>query len=459
MRNTQPLSPLARSADALLRDNDVVPSRSLLLCGLSGGADSVALVLVLKELGYDLVALHCNFHLRGDESDADEAFVRRFCQAHAVPLRIKHFDTRAEAAAHGESIEMAARRLRYEWFRAVKDELSDRSADSRDAYVCVAHHADDNVETFLLNLIRGAGLRGLSGMRVVNHQGVVRPLLEVSRTDIEAYLRERGESFAVDSTNADTRYRRNKVRHELLPLLRTMNPSVERTLRHTMFCMRQADDLLLSAQGDEHYHLLRKLMDQGFSKTQAEQMQSAREGTFVITTHHPHCPGAEVMLTRHRGKLIVGPVPRHIAPTPLLNPTTPLEGVVPSFDFPALLLTARRMPVDAVVTLRDKQQGVFDVAQLRGPLIVRSVEPGDRFRPFGLRGTKLVSDYLTDRHRSRLDKLAALVLCDDEGILWLLGETIDQRAAVTAKTTEVLVVRMDTTLSPSAASSDAEVPC
>lgn len=395
-----------RKVAALLTEHAVAPSAGPMLCGLSGGADSVALVLVLQALGYEVVALHCNFQLRGAESERDEAFVRRFCAERGIELRTTRFDTLAEAAAHGESIEMAARRLRYAWFEA------ERLAVDGGAQVCVAHHADDNVETMLLNLIRGAGLHGLTGMEFRNDRGVLRPLLTVTRAEIEGYLAALGQDYIIDSTNADVLYRRNKVRHELLPLLRTMNPNVDAVLTETMKHLREAEGIIMDAEGGEDYRRMRELLALGFTPSQIEQMTAAANGAYTTA--------GEVMLTKHRGQLLWGRIPPQVE-------AQPVEAV-------------RRKRAE-VTNLRDTSVGTFDASVVSGPLIVRSVREGDRFQPFGMAGTKLVSDYLTDRHRSRLDKLAALVVCDDRGILWLVGETIDQRAAVTAETTEVIVVQ------------------
>ena len=377
-----------------------------MLCGLSGGADSVALVMVLREAGFEVVGLHCNFQLRGAESERDERFVRQFCADYGVTLLTTRFDTLAEAEAHGESIEMAARRLRYAWFAEVADAAEVRSV------VCVAHHADDNVETMLLNLVRGAGLHGLTGMQVENDLGILRPLLTSTRQEIEAYLSERGKTFVVDSTNADVQYRRNKIRHEVLPLLRTLNPSIDRTLTETMHRLREAEQALLApAAADNNYRQTQQLLALGFTSAQIDQMRSAQNGAFTTS--------GRVMLTKHRGQLLWGEIPAPVSSRPI---------------------PFRRVPRSEVTNLRDPERGVFDAAAVRGQLVVRSVQEGDRFVPFGMKGSKLVSDYLTDRHRSRLDKLAQLCVCDDEGILWLVGLTIAQRAAVTPSTTEVVCV-------------------
>lgn len=431
-------SNLKDKVKTLFKEHGYAVGEGLMVCALSGGADSVALVLVLKELGFEVVALHCNFHLRGEESDRDEQFVRDFCASYQIPLEVKHFETQAEAERAGESIEMAARRLRYDWFYQVLRELDcDYPIDDEDrpfygqfsiddvpnkVSLCVAHHADDNVETMLLNLIRGAGLRGLSGMQFENYAGVLRPLLSSTRQDILDYLAGRGQDYVTDSTNADTHYRRNKIRHELLPLLREMNPSIEETLKDTMAYLSEAQDIVFDS--DPHRsRTYETLMQNGFRYSQIKQIESARNGAYVIQ--------GDYMLTKNRGSLVFDKVPKPISPTPLQQGFTKLRGL----SFLAMVMEAENVNLIKRATM-----AFLDTAKIKGKLYLRSIQEGDRFQPFGLKGTKLVSDYLTDRKRSRIDKMKALVLCDDNGILWLVGETIDQRAAFTSQTKKALVI-------------------
>ncbi len=391
-----------------------------MLCGLSGGADSVAMVLILRRLGFAVHALHCNFHLRGEESQRDEDFVRCFCQRHDIPLEVTDFDTEHEARTHGESIEMAARRLRYAWFAQVAQRLG-AAYPQQKVHVCVAHHADDNVETFLLHLVRGAGLRGLSGMRVVNDEGILRPLLETPRQTLLELLEEWGETYVTDSSNADVRYRRNRIRHELLPLLRSMNPNISAVLRRTM---RHLDDAGRELAACGHEDLRSRLLALGFNATQITQVAQGRNGAYTLANGH--------ILTRHGDTLRYGLLPQPVPSTSLV----PGENIVRDEVF---LFRRCPWPVPGF-DLRQPHCAVIDVRAVRGALSIRSVATADRFTPFGMRGTRLVSDYLTDRHRSRIEKFAALVLTDSEGILWLVGETIAARAAVTPDTAEVFII-------------------
>jgi tRNA(Ile)-lysidine synthase len=192
------------------------------LVGLSGGADSVALLGVLVRLGYPCIALHCNFHLRGEESDRDEAFACEFAESLEVPFHKIDFDTISYAGEKHLSIEMAARELRYAWFEEMRERLGGQA-------IAVAHHRDDNVETVLMNLIRGTGIRGMSGIRPRNGF-IVRPLLCVSREDILAWLVDQGYAYMVDSTNLSDAYTRNFIRLNVLPLLEEINPSARNTI-------------------------------------------------------------------------------------------------------------------------------------------------------------------------------------------------------------------------------------
>ena len=192
------------------------------LVGLSGGADSVALLGVLVRLGYPCIALHCNFHLRGEESDRDEAFACEFAESLEVPFHKIDFDTISYAGERHLSIEMAARELRYAWFEEMRERLGGQAT-------AVAHHRDDNVETVLMNLIRGTGIRGMSGIRPRNGF-IVRPLLCVSREDILAWLADQGYAYMVDSTNLSDAYTRNFIRLNVLPLLEEINPSARNTI-------------------------------------------------------------------------------------------------------------------------------------------------------------------------------------------------------------------------------------
>ena len=213
------------SVSRFIKEEKLMEADGLYLVALSGGADSVALLLCLKDLGYRVEAVHCNFRLRGEESDRDEDFCKRLCEKENVMLHITHYDTRSYASLHGISIEMAARNLRYSYFKQLREDMGA-------AGICVGHHMEDSVETMLLNIIRGTGIKGVTGIAAKNGH-VTRPMLCVSRNEIEDYLKERGQTYITDSSNLVNDVKRNKLRLDVMPLIRGINPSADKKMFET----------------------------------------------------------------------------------------------------------------------------------------------------------------------------------------------------------------------------------
>jgi len=423
-----------------IRHHDLLVTGEKTLVAVSGGADSVALLLALKQLGYRPTAAHCNFHLRGTESDRDEQFVGELCWRENIELLTTDFDTEATAKKAGISLEMAARQLRYDWFGRILQERGLRR-------IAVAHHTEDNTETFFLNLVRGAGLQGLCGMQWRNGH-VVRPLLEMSRQEIEEWLAEMKQPFMTDSTNADVRFRRNKIRHELLPLLREMNPSFDRTMTSTMRLLNTQRQLQNNVVTDAMRRLVTILPDGVRLETERLAEEPAAQA-ILFSVLRPYGFGATVVndmmqhlkeisghlyetekfLATRTAKLIeIRRRPCSIAPTPLGEGDNKLKDGT-------ILRVERKSPAK----LEKKHRvSCIDAKRIKGTLYVRSVKKGDRFMPYGLYGSKLISDYLADRKRSRIDRLSTKVVCDEEGIVWLVGECTAQRVAL-ADTTEEMI--------------------
>ena len=421
---------------------------ALHLVALSGGADSVALLLILKRLGYRVEAAHCNFHLRGAESDRDETFVKNLCEAEQIPLHLIHFDTKAYADLHRVSIEMAARDLRYRYFEQLRQDIG---ADE----VCVAHHQDDAVETLLMNLVRGTGIHGLTGIRPRNGH-IVRPLLCVSRSDILSFLDAVGQPYVTDSSNLVPDVVRNKLRLNIIPALRELNPAVSENIVRTAtligevekvynHAVREALATLVVDNAIDIQVLLREpspesllyewLMPKGFSSSQVEQIYGCLSGdsgrTFQSSTH-------ELIIDRSR--LIVEQCKAEL---PVLRiPETGTYQYAEAMKF-------RFQLSDSVTISRVPDTATLDAAKLSFPLTIRPVQTGDRFQPFGMQGSRLVSDYLTDRKRTLFEKRRQLVVTTPDGtILWLVGERTDQRFAVDATTRQVLTIQMSDLLVP-----------
>ena len=460
------------------------------IVALSGGADSVSLLFVLKhlehELGIGVEAAHCNFHLRGAESVRDEEFCKQLCGRLDVPLHLIHFDTQAYADLHRVSIEMAARDLRYGYFENLR-----RDIEAQD--ICVAHHRDDSVETVLLNLVRGTGLRGLRGIQPRNGN-IIRPLLSLSREDIVQYLDALGESYVTDSTNLHNDVKRNKIRLDVMPLLRELNPSVsqsifesslrvgealkvfdeamkrsiadvttpprgctcpkctnqpvrkctnqpllvQQSLLHQQRCTLQANHPLtisidrLKQQPSPEYTLHEILSPRGFTSAQIDQiygsLDSCSAGKTIASDSHE--------LAFDRGSLLVQP--RTNAADAVRSMRIPETGTYVFSDSLKIKVAAEDCGDDYVPS-RAADCVCLDASDIKFPLTLRHIEQGDRFVPFGMNGMKLVSDYLTDRKKNVFEKRAQLVVTDaQQRIVWLVGERTDNRFRITPHTQQAL---------------------
>ena len=416
---------------AYINKHKLLNANDLYIIALSGGADSVALLLLLKEGGFNVHAAHCNFLLRGSESDRDEAFCVDLCRRWGVELHSAHFATREYAEAHKVSVEMAARELRYNWFEQLRRDIGAVG-------ICVAHHRDDSVETVLLNMIRGTGLRGLTGIQPRNGY-VLRPLLCVSRDEIEHFLAKRGQKYVIDSTNLETDVKRNKVRLQVLPLLRTLNPAVSDNIQRMVENVAEAqivlDSLLdnfkkhntlelseLEKYGSSEYVIYEWLKNYGFNGTQARQVLEAETGKIMSSSQ-----GYDVLKDRER--LIIE---RTLKP---FNPMRiPEEGMYVLDE--KMRLSLRKC---AAYVSKKPFVATFDAQKVVFPLTVRRVEEGDWMIPFGMRGRKLLSDLMTDRKMTVFEKRRQLVVVDAQDVIvWAVGLRIADSVAVAETTQSVL---------------------
>lgn len=416
---------------AYINKHKLLNANDLYIVALSGGADSVALLLLLKEGGFNVHAAHCNFLLRGSESDRDEAFCVDLCRQLGVELHRAHFATREYAEAHKVSVEMAARELRYNWFEQLRKDIGAVG-------ICVAHHRDDSVETVLLNMIRGTGLRGLTGIQPRNGY-VLRPLLCVSRDEIEHFLAKRGQKYVIDSTNLETDVKRNKVRLQVLPLLRTLNSAVSDNIQRMVENVAEVqivlDSLLdnfkkhntlelsgLEKYGSSEYIIYEWLKNYGFNGTQARQILEAETGKIVSSSQ-----GYDVLKDRER--LIIE---RTLKP---FNPMRiPEEGMYVLDE--KMRLSLRKC---AAYVSKKPFVATFDAQKVVFPLTVRRVEEGDWMIPFGMRGRKLLSDLMTDRKMTVFEKRRQLVVVDAQDVIvWAVGLRIADSVAVTETAQSVL---------------------
>ena len=407
-----------------------------ILVALSGGADSVALLRVLLSLGYTCECAHCNFHLRGLESDRDEAFVRQLCEKQGIPLHVTHFDTSAYAKEHYISIEMAARELRYEWFEHIRKEIGASA-------IAVAHHRDDSVETFLLNLMRGAGINGLKGIPVKNGL-IVRPLLSVSREDILDYLQAIHQDFVTDSTNMEDEYMRNKIRLNIIPVMKEVNPSIMETIQETTFRFSEISNIY---RQDRTEAIARKVISTSpdmFRISLADVLEDLAPLSLLHEVLFPKGFNASQIQDIYRslsssqsGKLFFSTEWEVLRDREYIW----IKKKAPAQSIPEIKMDeVNRTP--SFVIPRDKHIACLDADKIKHPLTIRKWERGDKFVPLGMKGKKNVSDYLTDKKFSLFQKENQYVVCCGDDIVWLVNERTDHRYRITESTQRIMLIQI-----------------
>lgn len=434
--------------DAIERQGLLRPQGRVVVT-VSGGADSVALLSVLLELGYDCLAAHCNFGLRGAESVRDMRHVESLADRLGVDLCVRDFDVAARRADTGESVEMACRELRYEWFY----ELVDRE---RAQAIAVGHHAEDQLETLFLNLLRGTGITGLRGMRPRNGH-VVRPMLECTRAEIEAYLRARGLDWVTDSTNVSDDFTRNRLRNRLLPLVDELFDGARAGLHTTINCVAEnaafydeaVDRLwqryvhagevdLMALQRDEPHAallLFEWLRGEGFSRRQTDDMLRAAAAA-----------GGEFHSRRSHSRRVDHGILR--APAACFDAPADSEAcdVTLTRDiFRPVRITVTRHHVTEFKPSRDPRVIYIDARAVDTPhrWQMRPWRRGDRMRPYGMDGTRLVSDIFASARLSAARKQAVRLLTCDDDIVWVTGIRASGLFTIGPDTKEFVKLRLE----------------
>lgn len=418
-----------------------------LLVAVSGGIDSMVLAWLIRETGISHAIAHCNFSLRDEESDSDELFVRNYTAKYNIPFFSRRFDTVGYASSEGLSIQMAARELRYRWF----DELVER--EGFDA-VAVAHNLNDNAETFFINLLRGTGLNGLTGMSQ-KYRNIIRPLLFATRNDIVSFARQKKIKYREDSSNSGVKYTRNRIRHKILPELEKVNPKALAAITETINHLRGSSEII-----DKHIEELRlkifrpvtdgvevnlkelKLLQPlspyifelfrgyGLSAGQTRELTSllrSSPGKYMNTSSH--------RLLRDRGRIII----------------TEKESTEPvSYEFNSLdEMHMSGIFSDMSVTVPGEETipacmitASLDLDMITFPVTVRRREAGDRFIPLGMSQMKKISDFLIDLKVPVTTKEKVLLLLSAEAVVWVMGYRIDERYKVTNRTTRILMLTL-----------------
>lgn len=412
-----------------------------ILVAVSGGVDSVVLTHLCKRSGLNIALAHCNFNLRGKESDKDHDFVQNL--AEQWNLRIFHhkFDTEAYAEKHKLSVQMAARELRYAWFENL------RKRENFD-YIFTAHHANDDLETFLINLLRGTGLDGLTGIPLQN-DFVIRPLLNNSRAEIEKYALENKLSWREDSSNASTKYLRNKIRLEIVPQLQEMNPQVLQSFQKTKHHLGQSSQLVedyisvifsrIASETEFGYSFNIKLLKTiphtkavmyelfksfGFSEwNDVIDLLDAQSGKVIYSNSH--------RLIKDREELLLTKIPSE----------ENFEYEIPEGEDHIMLpMGTFRLEKVKKLSKVNKRTIFVDRAKLDFPLKIRKWKKGDYFHPFGMGGSKKISSYFKDKKLSLPEKENCWLLCSKNQIVWVIGYRPDERFKVDPDSAEILKI-------------------
>ncbi|MEO7769172.1 MAG: tRNA lysidine(34) synthetase TilS, partial [Ferruginibacter sp.] len=420
-----------------------------LLIAVSGGVDSVVLCELCRQAGYNFIMAHCNFQLRGEFSSRDEKFVEALAQKYGVPFFVKTFNTTEYAALAKRSVEEAARDLRYEWFYSLLEPENQLPVLK---YILTAHHADDNIETVIMNFFRGTGISGIRG--ILPKQGkIVRPLLFARRKELEQFIKENKLEFVTDHTNLENDYTRNYFRNTIIPLVNESYPEASqnvlkniRRFRETEILYQQAILLhkkkLVEQKGAEIHIPVLKLMktdplltvlfeiikDYGFTAHQTEEavtLLKSETGKFIRSATH--------RVIKNRNWLIIAPI-QTIEATNILIEDTDKE-----IYFKDGTISIDEIGSDQFSTTKNPLTAQLDLAQIKFPLILRKWKQGDYFYPLGMQKKKKLSRFFIDQKLFLIQKEKTWVIEMEQKIIWIVGLRIDDRFRVTASTRDILV--------------------
>lgn len=419
-------------------------SSSKLLIAISGGLDSVVLTHLCHKLELNIALAHCNFNLRGKESDADETFVLQLAEDLDLEVFVECFDTKDYAQENKLSIQMAARKLRYNWFEELSEQLGFD-------YTLTAHHTDDNLETFLINLSRGTGLDGLTGIPEIN-DSIARPLLSFSRESIEAYANKEKLGWREDSSNASTKYLRNKLRHDVIPVLKEINPQLLQNFNSTQSYLKDAKGIIEDRIEDVSNNVVSEIDEQciSLSIVEIKKLNNPKGYLFELLKDFNFTEWNDVviLLDAQSGKQVFSSTHRLIKDrTHLFLSEINIEEVntisIPK-EIKEIETTIGKLIFEDVNSVLDKGNHIIyvDKNKLKFPLVMRKWEEGDYFYPIGMTGKKKLSKYFKDEKLSLIDKEQVWLLCSDNDIVWVVNRRADNRFKATDSITGTFKIEL-----------------
>ena len=419
-------------------------NQSKLLIAISGGIDSVVLTHLCHKLGLNISLAHCNFNLRGKESDADEGFVLELAENLELEVFVQRFDTELYAKDNKRSIQMAARELRYSWFSELAEQL-------KFDFILTAHHADDNLETFLINFTRGTGLEGLTGIPEVNDK-FVRPLLSFSSKVIETYARTNNIKWRDDSSNKSVKYLRNKLRHEVVPILKEINPGLLQSFQTTLNNLNESSEIVEESIDVFLKKAIESIGDKEvrFKISEFKKLNNPKPYLFESLKEFGFNEWNDVvgLLDAETGKQVFSPTHRLIKNREhlLLSEINLEESISISISD-----NVSQVETPFGILFFDEAEAIFgertniifaDKDALNFPLTIRKYKAGDVFHPLGMTGKKKVSKYFKDEKLSLLDKENTWLLCSGDDIVWIINRRADNRFRVTENTKRILKIEL-----------------
>jgi tRNA(Ile)-lysidine synthase len=430
-----------------ISENNLLKPGQKILLAVSGGIDSMVMTHLFMHAGVTIGIAHCNFSLRSAESDGDEELVSKFAADNNIEFFTTRFDTKSYASKNGLSVQMAARELRYDWFEKIRKDHGYNA-------IAVAHNLNDNIETLLINLIRGTGIAGLTGMKPAANS-IIRPILFATRREIVSYCEKNRITYREDRSNADTKYLRNKIRHQVIPLLMEINPSIESTLNETANILSGINEIVadyisllrssLSKPGEGCilfktsllipylrnravlFELFRPFGIAEVSLTDFINIVKGKTGRRLLTASH--------MILKNREELVIYPLPVKDTDVRIINNPGDLKQISKVESVRSVKVTGSfKIPGESSIACIDEDKLLY-------PLVVRGWRHGDFFIPLGMKNKKKLSDYFTDKKYSLIDKDKALIIESDGKIVCILGDRIDDRFSITTETKNALIIK------------------